>query len=107
MPIHQASQLANPKLIERDEERVASWFVCGGRGGQGNHAVLEALHALSDGKVFSERAQISANGALMALEGRAALSREPEPAREGDDGSSGGDLHLMMSYQVGGALWRR
>ena len=61
---------------------------------ESNHAVIEALHALADGKAFTEAAQISANGALMALEGRV---REPEPAREGDEAEA--DLHLMMSYQ--------
>jgi ADP-ribosylglycohydrolase len=56
----------------------------------GQASVLRALHALDDGQALSEEAQASANGALMAVEGR---SPEPEPEGEGEDAPK----HVMVS----------
>ena len=53
--------------------------------------VMEALHNLAHGKGWPEHAKMSANGALLALEGRV---REPDPASEGQDGVP---LHVMIS----------
>ena len=65
-------------------------------------AALEALHALVDGNgngsqaALSEEARVSAQGALIAIEGR---TQEPEPAvcageGNGEERSSG---HVMVS----------
>ena len=55
-------------------------------------AIIEALHALSAGKALTGEAKSSADGALLAIEGR---TREPEPQRDGDEEVTDG--HIMMS----------
>jgi hypothetical protein len=57
-------------------------------------AVLEALHALVDGRAFSEEAKLSARGALIAIEGR-----RDELEHEREDGDAETHGHVMVSYQ--------
>ena len=57
-------------------------------------AAMGALRALAGDKAFTPEAKISANGALMAIEGRV---REPELAGGGIYDASHG--HIMVSYQ--------
>lgn len=58
---------------------------------QQDKTVIEALHAVAEGKAWSAEAKVSATGALMALEGRA---HEPAPANEGEMDAL---LHVMLS----------
>ena len=56
-----------------------------------DRGILEAVRALTSGKAWSQPAKISANGALLALEGK---HREVEPEGEGENESP---MHVMMS----------
>eukprot|EP01046_Picozoa_sp_COSAG06_P004351 COSAG06_NODE_181_length_20926_cov_7.590051_14_plen_160_part_00 len=59
---------------------------------EGNPAVLDALRAMCK-TAFTEEAQLSAEGALLALEGR---QREPEPELAGG-ADADISLHVMIS----------
>ena len=63
----------------------------------GNSAVMEVLHALHEGgRALTPAAKSAAEGALLAIEGRA---HHPEPQQVGANAENSQPTHVMISYQ--------